>query len=156
LWCRQAYTRRRPQRAYKLHIVDDAVAEEGLPAALDEIAAADTTRRLRQLQTRNVFWSARIETDRDNAQKLWHKMTAAPMFLRPPRTLGKTTVKRTVRCFWTFKPLSSANAVYAVDRLPENCSAVDPIPRYVLKLAAHMVARFIAALLKTAMAYQVH
>ena len=129
-------------------------------------------RRLRQ-QKCSAFWSERIENDRDNPQKLWRSVDSllgrgrvaasssisvesfnqffaekvakvrASTNSAPPPTY--TRIRSDV-AFRTFKPLSSSDVVSAINRLPDKCSVADPIPTYVLKRIAHMVAPFIVAL----------
>jgi len=135
----------------------------------------DQRRAYRQLRKRKctAFWSEQIDTDRADPRKLRRSVdvllgrghtSAAPsihadefcrFFSEKVAKIRAATDGAPSPCFssvcsgvslHTFTSVSANDVVDAIPRLPDQCSAADPIPTYVMKRISDIIAPFVAEL----------
>jgi len=134
----------------------------------------DQRRSYRQLRQRKctAFWSERIDADRADPRKLWRSMdvllgrgrtSAAPSIhadefcqffsevakIRAATDGAPSPSFSSVRpgvSLRTFTSVSADDVVDAIRRLPDKCSAADPIPTYVMKRISEIIAPFVTEL----------
>ena len=129
----------------------------------------------RQLRERkcNGIWFERIEADRADPRNLWRSVDvlvgsghtqASPkihteefyqFFMDKVANIRASTdgapaptfiSVRTGASFHSFTRVSASDVVDAIRQLPDKCSAADPIPTYVLKRFADLIAPFVSEL----------
>ena len=158
-----------------------AVAASVVKAAAAKAAWYNQRRSYRQLRRLKCaeFWRDRIETDHSDPRKLWrsidtllgrgHVPTSSCIdvesfnhfFAEKVAKVRSSTSDSPLPTFSrvrsgvalrSFSPLATDDVINAVRRLPDKSSAADPIPTYLLKQVADLVAPFIVELFNRSLA----